>query len=322
MSGIIILKRRFIDVEMPRARVTMKGRYKLKKFNQNCPEGIYLAESAWSDNIILNSGLDRLGSGQGVLGCAIGTGTSTPAATDTGLQTQTTYTTTAGTGNGGLASAGASNYNNTRTHVFRTTLGALNGSYTEVGAGWASGSNMFSRALILDGGGTPTSFPVASDEQVDIVYEFSVYPPLTDFIDTVTISGVSYDVTGRACNVNSTSSFGWSASTAQIVLDTGMSNNASVWNNVIGAITAANPTGTSATGSLTFSNATYSSSSYTREGSITHGTASGNLAGSIKSTRVVWGSDAFTFQYEWDPVIPKDSTKTLVLNYGVTWARR
>lgn len=316
--GFIIPTRRFVDVGMPRSRVTCKGRYMLRVID--AATGDTVRETPWFDNIILNSGLNRWGTGTIISGAAIGTGTSTPAATDAGLQAQTTFTTTSAAG-AGIVAGVSPNFNNTRTFVYRTALGALNGNFTEVGVGWASGS-MFSRALILDGGGNPTSIAVTSAQQLDIFYQLSVYPPLTDWTDTVTISGVDYAVTGRAANVTTTSDASgqsWPVGTQAVSTLNPTGNPWIPGNGSLGAITATT-SGTFGSGGISPSAATYSNNSLQREASITLGLAEHNVAGGLNTMR-----SAFTiggFQYALDPAIPKDSTKSLVLNFRISWARR
>lgn len=314
---IQILKRRFVDVGMPKHRIGAKGRFKVFTLER----GIYVAETPWFDNLILDSGLNRWGTGSVVLGAAIGTGTATPDVAQTGLQSQTTYTTTAGTGNNTGTTPGVSPYNNSRIHVFRTALGALNGNYTEVGAGWASGS-MFSRALILDTFGSPTTLPVTSDQQLDIVYELSVYPPLTDYTDTVTISGVSYDILGRASTVNSgvgsSSAKAWAIGTTSGFGLSSASSNARTYNGAIGLITSSTPGGGFGTDGVATTDA-YVANSYQRTGFMSYGLTQGN-AGPVRSVIATW-ADKAVFQYEFNPVLPKDSTKTMVLNYLVGWGR-
>jgi hypothetical protein len=263
--------------------------------------------------------LERWGSATIISGAAIGTGTSIPASTDTGLQTQIHWTTDPGTGHDSITAGVASNYNNTRTFVYRTTLGALNGNYTEVGVGWATGSNMFSRALILDGGGSPTSIAVTSAEQLDIVYQLSVYPPLTDTgPTTITISGVNYDVTGRASVVTSTAGTGWAVPATTPAMNS-IGQTAFEASSTLGAITAGPSGGGSGqTGSVATD--AYVGSSLTKTGTNSFSIGQGNESGGIGATRAFWGLGSF--QYEFDPVIPKDSTKTLALNYSISWARR
>lgn len=319
--GHIILPRRFVDVEVPQGKMGVQGKFRLKSFypaavradGSVAADGV-IRETPWFSNLILDAGLNRWGTGHIVSGAAIGTGSSAPAVGQTQLDTLAHWTTDTGTGHNTFSAAGASPYNNQRVHVYRTTLGALNGNYTEVGAGWGS-TTLFSRELIRDALGDPATFPVTSDQQVDIEYALQVYPPLTDFTDTITITGSgNHDVTGRAAYVNSSSHWGVNSGT-YIYLAAPYSFAA---NDVIGVITSG-PSGSTGSASSGTSD-TYNNNSLTRTGYLTFGLVYGNVSGGIKSMLVSWARTA-TFQYEYDPVIAKDATKTLVLNFSTSWAR-
>ena len=67
------------------------------------------------------------------------------------------------------------------------------------------------RALILDGGGSPTTLTILSDETLDVTYTIRVYPPTTDVTGSITLDGVSYGYTIRPCNVSTsgTGSYYW-----------------------------------------------------------------------------------------------------------------
>lgn len=317
--GFIIPTRRFVDVGMPTSKVCASGRYQLIVRDA---WGVEKRRTPWFDNIILDIGLNRWGTGPIIACAAIGTGTATPASTDTGLQTPAHYTTTTGTGHDAISAGISPNYNNTRTFVYRTVLGQLNGNYYEVGVGWASGSNvMFSRALILDGGGSPTFVSVSSAEQLDIVYQLSVYPPLVDTgPTTVTISGSNYDVTGRASYVTQTTgSQGWTVGIGAIA-----HSNAAVWSvfgtgGSLGAITTG-PSAGSSSGSTTAATSAYVNNSMTANCASSYALAAGNVTGGVKMLIAAWSMACF--KYEFNNAIPKDSTKTLSLNCSVTWARR
>jgi hypothetical protein len=316
-AGFILPGSRYFDVELPQAKVAVAGRFKLRKHRPDARgRSIILQETPWFDNIILDSGLNRWGTATVIFGAAIGTGTAVPDASQTQLQALTHYTTTTGTGHNVHANQGVSPYAGSTIYVFRTTLGALNGNYSEVGVGWAA-ANMFSRALILDGVGAPTTIAVGAAEQLDIMYQAAVFPPLVDYAPApITISGVSYTVTGRGAFVTANS---WGFNEA--LWGVGASN--SVYTGAIGAITAA-PAGTTGSGISSQVQATYVNNSNALQQTITWGLTVGNtVSNTIRSVianwRTIYGA---TFQYEFNPVIPKDSTKTLVLNYGITWARR
>lgn len=319
---MMILKRRFIDLEPDTHKIGMTGEYRLRVIRE---DGSVRQDTGWFPNIILNSGLNRWGTGAVIAGAEIGTGTSVPTAAQTALDVARAYTTNSGTGNKTLAAQGSPPYFTTHTSVYRTALGQLNssvhGNYTEVGVGWAAGS-MFSRALILDSGGSPTSITVLSTEQLDIIYRLRSYPPTVDTSTTVTIGGVSYTVVGRASNVTSASSaYGWYFTPLNVA--SGMSPYFNTWiiqafTGNIGIITG-EPSGTLAQAS-TGSDVAYANNSMSFSSSVAIGLSECNLAGGIRSVQKQ--NSIGTFQYDFGASIPKNNTKTLVLNTSFTWARK
>lgn len=159
------------------------------------------------DNIITNGGLDRMAqNGDWMTWCQVGSGSSTPSALNTALDARigavnTLQATTSG-------SQAVEPYYTFRTRTYRFAPGLATGNISEVGVGWASAGGLFSRALILDGGGQPTTITVLADETLDVTYQFRFYPKTTDGTGTVTItgnSGATYTYIARAGNVASNS---------------------------------------------------------------------------------------------------------------------
>lgn len=312
---MIILTKNHLDAELQQ-NTQLAGQFRLVVRG---PDGDIRRDTGWFDNLILDSGLNRWGTGAVSGGAAIGTGTSTPVATQTGLDAQTAYTTTQTANTYG--NSGSSPYYGTYFITYTFALGALNGNYTEVGIGWASGANMFSRALIVDGSGTPTTLTVTSAEQLSVSYTLRGYVPTTDVVTTPTIGGVSTTVTTRAANASTT---GWGAE-MRASKDTNYAavlGSFPVYNGAIGAITAS-PSGTpSAPGSLT--TPTYVNNSLTTVRTLFYGLTNGNLSGGITAMLCPFAyyNYATYFQYGFSPAISKDSTKTLTLSVSHTWARR
>ena len=325
--GHILLPRRFVDVELHSPKALVEGKYRIRKFysaglkkDGTVAEDAVTLDTGFFPNIILDSGLNQWGTSSIITGAAIGTGTSTPVASQVQLDSLSHFTTTSSTGHFTLNIAGASPYNNIRNHVYRTAAGALNGNYSEVGVGWAS-TNLFSRALILNGGGAPTTISVASIEQVDITYQLAIYPPLVDLsATTVTISGIDYTVTGRAAEVNDGAAWGVFTNAA-VTHNAGSTSYAFVKAGTMGAITTS-PGGVAGSpqSSGNWTLASYVPSSLQRTCSVFYGLDYGNPAGGIQSSQFKWTIGGF--QYQFSPVIPKNNTKTLLLNYSVNWARR
>lgn len=294
-------------------KVTMAGKFKLEAVR---PDGTRRVLADWFDNLIVDQGLNRIGTGTFMPYCHVGTGSTAPGNSDTALVAFVAATNTVQAETSGTASS--SPYYGYRVRTYRFAQGAAAGNLTEVGIGWAStGAVLFSRALIKDGGGSPTTITVLSDEFLDVSYELRCYAPTSDSVVTVTISGTNYDFTCRAANV--TNSLWW-APRDQAILDTNTSGShveQSAYNGSIGAVTAL-PSGTS-DAPKTVTKQTYSNNSYRADFACFWDLNDGNLAGFISA--MVFSSSLGSFQMGVTPDIEKDGTKLLTLTYRVTWAR-
>lgn len=280
----------------------------------------------WFPNLITDQGLDRLGANNGWgQFCQVGSGNTPPANTDTSLQTFVAASSVEQSAS--VSASGSSPYFCTANKTYRFNAGVATGNLSEVGIGWSSGaSTLFSRALILDGGGVPTTITVLPDEVLDVTYAFRVYAPLVDIVSTITISGILYNYTLRATNVTTpwasslNPPFGSWGNILQSFFGNGQSaifRGASAWSGAIGAITAT-PSGTNDTAS-TFSTAAYGTNNLYRDGTAVWDLNDGNVGG-IRSVSYYFSWCAY--QMEFSPVIAKDNTKTLTLTFRHTWARK
>lgn len=280
-------------------------------------------DTGWFDNMILDNGLNMLGAGQAIMlqNCAVGTGTTAPAAGQTALTTflvnRNGKATDTATNVGSTTYAGQSN----GTYVF--PQGAVVGNLAEVGIGPATnGTNLFSRARIVDGSGTPTTITVVALDQLTVHYRITVTPVVTDLTGSFLISGVSYNYvirlalasgfmstpscytgTDRLGSVSTANTFAYSAAS------------------VLGAITA-NPTGTNFPSS-SYSNTPYVAGTFYNDVTIAWNSASGNALGGIGAIMICWGNTTAMSrtQMSFSPAIPKDNTKTLNLVFRVAWSR-
>src|SRR5574337_1573872 len=155
----------------------------------------------WFDNLIVDNGLNRIGTGSYMDQCYVGTGSTAPTNADTALEMQVASTSSIHATTSGTSTSPP--YYGYSRRTFRFGVGAAAGNLTEVGVGWYSGTNMlFSRALIKDIDGNPTTVTVLSDEVLDVAYEFRNYAPPADSAPyVVTISGVDYTFVTRAASV-------------------------------------------------------------------------------------------------------------------------
>lgn len=272
-------------------------------------------DTGWFENLITDAGLNRLGSGGWHGHCHIGTGTTTPANGDTALAAQAASTNSSQILS--PANSGSPLYKSTTTIVYRFTAGALNGNYTEVGISWGN-TTLFSRALIVDGGGSPTSITVTSSEYLDVYYRLSMVPDLTDSTYSCTISGVTYSVTRRAGDVSN--AYAWVPANSAWIPCGGRGGSWTIqgYTGTLGAVTG----GPNGSGTSSFNVATpgsYSNNSYQRTSSMSFGLGDLNVSGGIKT--LYCHDTVGSWQHEFTPVIPKDDTKIMTLSFSLSWGR-
>ncbi|WP_180122972.1 hypothetical protein [Acinetobacter sp. YH12086] len=134
-------------------------------------------ESGWSNNLVLDAGLNRMSVGTWINRCCVGTGNSDPNAGQTMLDSFVASTTSP---KNGLAVANTSvapyYYGYRLTWVF--AIGTATGNLSEVGLGWGD-NNLWNRALLRDAAGNPTTITVLSDESLEIIAEVRCYPSAT-----------------------------------------------------------------------------------------------------------------------------------------------
>lgn len=312
------LLRRDLELIVPGAPNRMAGRYKIEAIR---PDGRRRLCADWFPNLITDIGLDRFGNADWRTYCQVGSGNSTPTVGDTGLQTLVAATSTK---NSELTSTQPSSpYYGSRTIVYRFATGVAAGNLSEVGVGWASAGSLFSRALILDGGGSPTTITVLADETLDVTYELRIYAPEVDSAFEFEMSSVTYDCVSRAANVTSTNF--WIPPPA--ALNPGSTGNHRVTNGALGAITGT-PSGSNASPDST-SISSYSNGTYYRDMTLGFSLNFGNLSGGISNLCLGYsfiGGGGFSIlgarQISFSPAIDKDATKVLSLTLRQQWARK
>lgn len=269
--------------------------------------------------MITNGGLERMGDNADWLTwCQVGSGSTTPSETDTGLVNRI-----AGTNSNSQQSEQGTSpiapYYCFRRKTFRFAEGVAAGNISEVLVGWLSTDGAYSRELIRDSLGNPTTITVLPDEVLDVTYEKRQYMPSDDVTGTITLDGVDYDFVGRAANITKNNTgIGWSIGSIGTSAGTLPSiGNQIAYNGAIGQVTE-EPAGTpSAASSATA--ISYSASSLQRDWTLTWGISNGNLAGGISAIRTKCGIG--TWQFGFTPAIPKDATKVLSLTFRHSWAR-
>ena len=272
-------------------------------------------------NLITNGGLERMGDNSDWMSRTyVGSGSAVPNFNDSAMNNFVAVTTNNQASTNGVQSSGP--YFAWTRITRRFSAGQAAGNLSEVGIGWLDG--LFSRALIVDAQGSPTTITVGAYQFLDVTYEFRFYPKTTDDTGTFTLTGNiggTYDYIFRAANVTSNSTVrGWSVGLGGTRMGAIPYNTLvkSVYSGAIGSITQI-PSG-SALDPGSFSAFAYESNSLAQKSIMSLGLDAGNFETGIKSAFFKIGIGAF--QAEFTPAILKTSDTLLSLEFSHSWGRR
>lgn len=318
--------KKYSEVVIPLSgHIGFGGLFRIETFNVE--NGMTRWLTPWFHNNITNVGLNMCATSAARYNCCqVGTGTAAPTNADTTLQTYHAGTDSrvyiSGTNSG-------SPYYYSEDYVrYNFATGAATGNLSEVGIGpsTSSGSNLFSRELIRDANGNPTTITIASNEAIRVHYKLRHYPPLIDVVTTVngTIDGTpsTRTITRRASDVDTYTNWvsGYNLGNASLFGGATDSSGAHAYTGTIGSITGG-PSGSSYA-STSQSTATYSSGSYSRTRTATWNTitANANIKSVIFANANV-GNRAGIFQAEFNTTLNKTSLQQLTLEFRISWGR-
>jgi len=149
--------------------MALKGRYQIQRIKAD--SGQIIQSSPWMNNLITNAGRDKYMSGPAsYLTGAVGTGNSTPDVSNTALDNLFHAK--------NAEEAVFSESGGTVKSIFRYRFnpGQAVGNISELGIYLERDyhSVLFSRALVRDSHGNPTTITVLSDEYLDVYWEFTL----------------------------------------------------------------------------------------------------------------------------------------------------
>lgn len=310
-------------IPMPRARLAMRGEFKLEAVHKFSGKRRLLAD--WFPNLITDQGLNYWGnSNLHWATCCVGTGNTAPAQSDTQLATEIATTTNVQSSTGSAEPSAP--YHGSRVKTYRFAQGDAEGNVAEIGVGPSGGSPIavYSRALILDSGGSPTTVTVQADEFLDATYRHELYPVIPDASYTIDISGSSYDVVRRPASVDSAGRWQQESNPSQIIFeDLGFGFRGLYTypaSSTLGAITD-DPSGSGSNTDGGVSYDSYVADSFERTVSSTWGLNENNETGGIGVIRADLHEDFGSYQLSFDPAIPKDNTQILTLEWTLAWGR-
>lgn len=327
-----------------RATIGVKGRYKFIRRKAvddgfgNLVAGEVVEETPWCKNILtlyyFNQAMTT--ANMQALSCVVGTGNAAPAESNTALQSflagTITVQATSRTANWTVSPRYAK-----FSRTFRFGAGVAAGNVAEVGVCLIgtvpiNTTPIISRALVVDGGGTPTTITVLSDEFLDVIWECTWFTPedVTGSFN-MTIDGVStaFNYTVRGIGLQGAN---WTQSaivgTGGVALVAGSDGTHST-NVHCGANTQTTMTAYETDGSVTIANradstssASYVNDSKQRSVTLNWGLNYGNIA--IRTIFICMGSATGTrfgqFQVLLNNPVTKVNTKLFAFTFTVSMA--
>lgn len=305
----------------------VKNRFKLIRISA---QGDEVDSSDWSNNMVLDSGLvSILSSGSIDMRAVCGTGNSAVSPSDVSLSSFLQ-------GAQGFAIENSTDrvYASSPRYIkhtwrWRFDQGSVVGNISEVGVAISLGqptssTPLFSRALVSDSSGNPTTVTVLSDEFLDVVYELYIYAPddrSGTFPQNIDSSIVTTSYTILPANMADDSTTGWRSNYAAGMY--GIFPEAGTGNSL--AVASTGTTG-SAGGSITgtqnsFSSAAWispvNSSPFYRDVRYTASLSESNI--NISAFQFSMGMCAF--QMSLSPAVAKVNTKTYRLDLRITLER-
>ena len=317
-------------------RHEVEGRFLIEKAKVNA-EGIEIPGTRvvvadWSDNMILNNGLDLMATQWGYANdICVGSGTGAVTAGQTALQNHIAWSNSEQSRTVGAQVDVEPYYGWARlTRRFNAGFGGGNVNIGEVGAGFGVNNSLYSRALVRDSNGDPAVIPILVDEVLDVTYELRSYPAESDATGTVTLKGVPTDFIIRSMSMHNGGSFVVGLGRDEFGLsnfDAWRFQNAVRGTVGIGPVTRTNDDLNSAAGGESFRTQPactlvggYVSGNYYRDVQMLLDLNQGNWGDGIGVFGVSYNFGAF--QLAFDPPPVKVNTEKFTVVVRVSWGRR
>lgn len=300
---------------MMQSQVGLSGRYRL----QVRKNGKVTKDTGWFKNLITNNGMDIITTLSNWSNyCSVGSSSATPSFSDVALGSRVA---TSAVVNDFPSRIETDERYLVGQKVFTFPAGTATGNIAEIGVGSASnGTSLFSRALVRDAMGNPTTITVLADEDLVVIYELWVKQPTGDF--PFSVGGVTGFI--RACRVDNTDPIQQNRNLCWRFVGNGTNFTipsgagfVMAYSSPVAAITSF-PGGDVQAGSLAPIMDSYTAGSHTRTATVPVSTGLWNAA-PIKS--IAWVFGCTCWQLELDTEINKTNLQTLRLGFQLSWSR-
>jgi len=232
-----------------------------------------------------------------------------------------------------LSTKGLPPYYSQRIKTWRFTAGTFNNhQISEIGfSDGATNSSMFSRALVITAFGKESSSWIRSDEWLDVVYDFRVYPQYAnadgtpnDGIGTLLMNSISHSYVIRPSDVTDLTYWDASKAIAQIIPASAtifITNSAAAGYILSDISTHTAPfDGFADTTNSSMTNSTYVNDTYNRNVAYHWGPVNCNATGGIGGIRFFTGMGSY--QMSFSPALNKVWGTSMTFRINLAWANK
>lgn len=283
----------------------------LFKFEVRKANNDLVSETDFIPNLVLDQGLEVLGTHSPLEFCRVGSGVTTPQKSDIDLE-HTIATTTSVPDSSTYITSGFNadeGYVWTRK-IFRFNQGQATGNISEVGVG--GNNKLFNRSLVKDSSGLFATVTVMEDETLDVTVEIRSYLDQEAHTYNVLMSGINYTLRTEPLFEAGVTSYLFSGGVYQqwpTAYADGIASRVGRPGRSIAGFT-----GTGAS----YSTREYVSGSKEKIFDCYWGLSAGNGA---PSRTFVIATSIGSYQTEFSPTIPKTSDHILKLTFKISWDR-
>lgn len=282
------------------------------QFTVRDSEGNIKRESAEFPNIVLDQGLELLGTSDVMAFCHVGSGVTPPTKDNTALEVFVAESSTSTSYTEGFHPTEGYCWGR---RVFRFEQGVATGNISEVGVGGRdtlSQKVLFNRALVKDSQGFFATVTVMEDETLDVTVELRSYLNMKSQEYQVSMSGVPYSLRTEALLVDSPHNNYFSGAVSQDPpsgYSGGISSKTTYPEGYIASFSGS---------SASYSTREYVPGSKQKVLDMYWGLNAGNSA-PLKT--VVVPTNIGVYQTQFDPPINKTADHILKLTFTVSWSR-
>lgn len=292
---------------------TLSGRYLLRVVGS---EG--LRRSYSFDNMVVDNGLEQIGTDTvNLTYCQVGRNANPATPLDTNLYYYNAYTSI-------INEPINFSKSQTKDNVLETNItyefpfGAITQDITEISVGNQINTDIFSRALIRDALGNPTSIKVGPDEGLFVTYTVETHVNAADTQVTKVINGVNTVITIRPSMLGVGSA--WTPVKTGLQTDVGsfaLASDLPMLDNLETPIINQDFSADK------FSSMTYTPLSHQRTHAFKFGKLKANFPTGIKTVFIRSNTPFLgAYQLEFNPAIAKTEQNTLSFNLTIGWGRK